>query len=329
MNFSLFVKKYGVIVMLIALIIVFSILASSTFLTVNNFFNIARQVSMLAIVATGVTLVLLSQGIDLSVGSQLAVVGIMVSLLMKNMGMPPLFACVLGVLLSTVIGLFNGFIITYTKIAPLISTMAVGKILTGIAYISCGGMPIYGVPTSIKFIAQGYVFKVIPIPVIIMLVIVVAGSFILNKTYPGRYIRALGSNEEATRLSGINIKFYRVMVYTVCGFLTGIAGIIMLARISSGQPNAGTGFEMDVLTAVVLGGVSVAGGKGSISGAFIGVLIIGVLGNGLSIMGINDYYQHVIKGIVLLIAVIFDSLQFISIGKKGLNKSSAAEKQAT
>jgi ribose/xylose/arabinose/galactoside ABC-type transport system permease subunit len=118
------------------------------------------------------------------------------------------------------------------------------------------------------------------------------------------------------------------MVYTVCGFLTGIAGLIMLARISSGQPNAGTGFEMDVLTAVVLGGVSVAGGKGSISGAFIGVLIIGVLGNGLSIMGINEYYQYVIKGIVLLAAVIFDSLQFIGTGRKGLKKPPAAEKQA-
>lgn len=328
MDFSVFVKKYGVVVMLAALIVAFSILAGATFLTVNNFFNIVRQVSMLAIVATGITLVLLSQGIDLSVGSQLAVVGIVVSLLMKNMGMHPLFACIMGVLLSTIIGFFNGFIITYTKIAPLISTMAVGKILTGIAYISCGGMPVYGIPTSIKFIAQGYVFKIIPVPVIIMLIIVIAGSFLLNKTYPGRYIRALGSNEEAARLSGINIKFYRVMVYTACGFLTGIAGLIMLARISSGQPNAGTGFEMDVLTAVVLGGVSVAGGKGSISGAFIGVLIIGVLSNGLSIMGINDYYQHVIKGVVLLIAVIFDSLQFMGIGKKGSNKPSATEKQA-
>ncbi|MDR2247554.1 MAG: ABC transporter permease [Treponema sp.] len=194
MNFSVFVKKYGVVVMLLALIVAFSILAGATFLTVNNFFNIARQVSMLAIVATGITLVLLSQGIDLSVGSQLAVVGIMVSLLMKNMGMHPLPACVLGVLLSTIIGFLNGFVITYTRIAPLISTMAVGKILTGIAYISCGGMPVYGIPPSIKFIAQGYVLKVIPVPVIIMLVIVIGYRRFLSpqQDLPGKIYQGAG-----------------------------------------------------------------------------------------------------------------------------------------
>jgi ribose transport system permease protein len=294
-------------------------MAPSIFLTMDNLFNIVRQVSMLAIVATGMTLILLAGGIDLSVGSSIAINGVVVSLMMKNFGVPPVLACSLGIVLATSIGFINGFLVTYTRIAPLISTMAMGKILTGLAYIICGGMPVYGLPASIRFIAQGYIFGIIPVPVITMLVIVIAGSFLLNKTYPGRYIMALGSNEEATRLSGINVKFYRVLVYTACGFLTGIAGITMLSRISSGQPNAATGFEMDVLTAVVLGGVSVAGGKGSIGGAFIGVLIIGVLSNGLSILGITDYYQQVIKGIVLLIAVVFDALQFMRIGKKKLS----------
>jgi ribose/xylose/arabinose/galactoside ABC-type transport system permease subunit len=316
MDFSLFIKKYGVIVMLAALIVVFSVLKGSVFLTVNNLFNVARQVSMLAIVATGMTLVLLGQGIDLSVGSQLSLVGVVVALLMKNGGVPPVPAAITGILLCTIVGFINGFIITYTKIAPLISTMAMGKILTGIGYIICGGLPVYGLPDSVKFVAQAYVLGAIPLPVIIMAIIVATGGFLLNKTYQGRYIRAMGSNEEATRLSGINVKFYRVFVYTICGFLTGIAGLIMLGRISSGQPNAGTGFEMDVLTAVVLGGISVAGGKGSVSGAFIGVLIIGVLSNGLSIMGINEYYQQVIKGAVLMAAVIFDSLQFLNLKRK-------------
>jgi ribose transport system permease protein len=327
MDFSTFVKKYGVIMMLLVLILAFSLLAPSTFFTVNNLFNIARQVSILAMVATGMTLILLAGGIDLSVGSSISMIGVITALLIKNLGIPPFLALLLGVLLATLTGFINGSIITYTKISPLISTMAVGKILTGIAYIACGGMPVYGLPNSIKFIAQGYVFKVIPMPVITMLVIVVAGSFLLTKTYPGRYIRALGSNEEATRLSGINVKFYRIFVYTVCGFLTGIAAITMLSRISSGQPNAATGYEMDVLAAVVLGGVSVAGGKGSVTGAFIGVLIIGVLSNGLSILGITDYYQQVIKGAVLLAAVIFDSLQFIGAIRKKAASMPVAIKQ--
>jgi ribose/xylose/arabinose/galactoside ABC-type transport system permease subunit len=316
MNFSLFIKKYGVIVMLLVLAVVFSALKGSVFLTVNNLFNIARQVSMLAIVATGMTLVLLAQGIDLSAGSQISIAGVIMAMMIKNAGVPTVMASILGVLFCTLIGFINGFIITYTKVAPLIATLAMGKILAGLAFVICNGLPVYGLPNSAKFIAQGYVFSIIPIPVIIMLVIVIAGGFLLNKTYPGRYIRALGSNEEAARLSGINVKFYHIFVYTASGFLIGIAGLIMLGRISSGQPNAGTGFEMDVLTAVVLGGVSVAGGKGSISGAFIGVLIIGVLSNGLSIMGINDFYQQVIKGSVLMLAIIFDSLQFMGIGRK-------------
>jgi ribose transport system permease protein len=327
MSFSNFIKKYGVITMLVVLIIVFSVI-TDTFLTVNNFMNIARQVSMLTIVAVGMTIILLAGGIDLSVGAQMAVVGVVVALMIRNLGMNPVIACLLGLILTTAIGFFNGFIITFTKIAPLIATLAMQTILSGMGYIICGGMPVYGLPNSIKVIAQGYVAGIIPIPVITMLVIVILGAFLLNKTYPGRYIRAIGSNEEATRLSGINVKFYRVLVYTICGFLSGIAGITLLGRVSSGQPSAAKGFEMDVITAVVLGGVSVMGGKGKISGAFIGVLIIGVLNNGMSIRAINDYYQLVIKGVVLLFAVIFDSLQFIGTDKKNQNKPSAAEKQA-
>jgi ribose transport system permease protein len=315
MSFSIFVKKYGVVTMLVVLIVVFSII-TDTFLTVNNFMNIARQVSMLTIVAVGMSLILLAGGIDLSVGAQMAVIGVTVALMIRDLGMNPFIACVLGLILTTGIGFFNGFIITFSKIAPLIATLAMQTILSGIGYIICGGMPVYGLPDSIKIIAQGYVAGIIPIPVITMLVVVILGAFLLNKTYPGRYIRAIGSNEEATRLSGINVRFYRVLVYTICGFLSGIAGIILLSRISSGQPSAARGFEMDVITAIVLGGVSVMGGKGKISGAFVGVLIIGVLNNGMSIRAINDYYQLVIKGIVLLFAVIFDSLQFIGTGKK-------------
>jgi ribose/xylose/arabinose/galactoside ABC-type transport system permease subunit len=316
MNFSGIIRKYGVIIMLAVLIIIFSILRASTFLTVNNFLNVARQVSMLTIVAVGMTMVLLAGGIDLAVGAQMAMVGVSVSLLIRDLGMNPLLACILGLLFTTLVGLINGMLITFTKIAPLIATLAMQTILSGLSYIICGGMPVYGLPNSIKVMAQGYVFGAIPIPVITMLIVVLLGDFVLTRTYPGRYIRAIGSNEEATRLSGINVRFYRVLVYTISGFLAGLAGIILLGRVSSGQPSAGKGFEMDVLTAVVLGGVSVMGGKGKVSGAFLGVMIIGILNNGMSIMAINDYYQLVIKGLVFLFAVIFDSLQFLSVGEK-------------
>ncbi|GHT79015.1 ribose ABC transporter permease [Spirochaetia bacterium] len=316
MNFSVFVRKYGVILMLAGLIIVFSILRGSTFLTFNNFMNVARQVSMLTIVAVGMTMVLLAGGIDLSVGSQMAIISVSVALLIRDHNVPPFAACLLGLGLTTLVGFINGMLITFTKIAPLIATLAMQIILSGTSYIMCGGMPVYGLPGSIKAMAQNYVFGIVPIPVIIMVVIVLLGAFLLVKTYPGRYIRAIGSNEEATRLSGINVRFYRVLVYTISGFLAGFAGLILLGRVSSGQPSAGKGFEMDVLTAIVLGGVSVMGGKGKMSGAFLGVMIIGILNNGMSIMAINDYYQLVIKGVVLLIAVIFDSLQFLAVGKK-------------
>jgi ribose/xylose/arabinose/galactoside ABC-type transport system permease subunit len=325
MNFSVFVRKYGVIMMLAGLIIVFSILRGSTFLTLNNFMNVARQVSMLTIVAVGMTMVLLAGGIDLSVGSQMAIISVSVALLIRDHAMSPFAACLLGLGLTTLVGFINGMLITFTKIAPLIATLAMQIILSGTSYIMCGGMPVYGLPASIKAMAQNYVFGIVPVPVIIMVVIVLLGAFLLVKTYPGRYIRAIGSNEEATRLSGINVRFYRVLVYTISGFLAGFAGLILLGRVSSGQPSAGKGFEMDVLTAIVLGGVSVMGGKGKISGAFLGVMIIGILNNGMSIMAINDYYQLVIKGVVLLIAVIFDSLQFLAVGKK---KAIAAESPA-
>jgi ribose/xylose/arabinose/galactoside ABC-type transport system permease subunit len=326
MNFSNIIKRFGVVIILIPLIAAFSFLAPS-FLTLNNFINIARQISMLTIVSIGMTLVLLAGGIDLSVGSQIAIIGVSVSLFIVKLNMHPFIACVFGLIITTFVGFFNGIVITFTGVAPLIATLAMQIILSGISYIICGGLPIYGLPNSVKIFAQGYLFRIIPIPVITMTIVVLVGVFLLNKTYPGRYIRALGSNEEAARLSGINVRLYRVMVYTICGFLSGLAGLIMLGRVSSGQPGAGKGMEMDVLTAVVLGGVSLAGGKGKISGAFIGILIIGVVSNGMSIMGIHEYYQNVIKGMVLLMAVIFDSLQFLNLGSKK-NTAVAVENKA-
>ena len=213
----------------------------------------------------------------------------------------------LGILFTTGVGIFNGFIISKTGIPPLIATLAMQTALRGAAFVISNGYPLYGIPDWMKTIGQGNLFGVFPVPGIIMIVVIVFGILLLNKTYIGRHIYALGSNEEAARLTGINIHFTRVLTYAMLGFLTGIAGVIMLCRTGSGQPNVADTFEMDVLTAAVLGGVSVNGGKGTIIGAIIGAAIIGVLNNGMSIMGANNYWQQIIKGIVLLAVVVFDS----------------------
>ena len=307
LKLSRFAKQYAIIVVLIALIAIFSIL-SPAFSSLLNAMNIVRQISMMSIVTVGFTFVLLGGGLDLSVGSQIAIMDIVVAYMIVNMGVNPILAVVIGIALTTGIGWFNGYTISKTGIPPLIATLAMMTALRGATFIISKGYPIYGIPDYLKVIGQGNLFNIIPIPGLIMAAVIILGILLLNKTYVGRHFYALGSNTEATRLAGINIHFTRTMTYTLLGFLTGIAGLIMLCRTGSGQPNIAEGFEMNVLTAAVLGGVSVNGGKGNIPGAIIGAAIIGVLNNGMSIIGANDYWQKVITGIVLFAVVVFDSL---------------------
>lgn len=302
-----FVRQYAIIVVLIALIIVFSVL-SQAFSTVNNAMNIIRQISMMSIVTVGFTFVLIGGGLDLSVGSQIAMMNVSVALMIVNLGFNPILAVMLGIVMTTAIGWFNGYMITKTGIPPLIATLAMLTALRGATFIMTKGYPIYGIPDYLKVIGQGNIGGLIPIPGVIMAGVIAFGIILLNKTYIGRHFYALGSNTEATRLAGINIHFTRTATYTLLGFLTGIAGLVMLTRVGSGQPNIADGFEMNVLTAAVLGGVSVNGGKGNIPGAIIGAAIIGVLNNGMSIIGANDYWQKVITGIVLFAVVVFDSV---------------------
>jgi len=301
------VRKYGIYVALIVLLVFFSIFTDA-FLTPGNLINIARQSSMLGIAAVGMAFVLLLGGIDLSIGSQISLVNIIGAWLMVNAGMNPIFAILISLIVSTSIGFMNGWIIANIKMPPLIVTLASLTILEGLAFIISGGVPIFGFPESFSVIGQGYV-GFVPVPVIIMIVIMSIGAFILNKTYFGRYFYAVGGNEEASELSGINVKKVKYLVYTLSGLFAGIAGIVMLSRTNSGQAIAGKGFELDVLTAVVLGGVSITGGYGKINNVVAGVLIMGVLSNGMVLMNINTYYQLVIKGLVLMFAVGFDSYQ--------------------
>lgn len=301
------IKKYGIYLALIILMVFFSVVTNS-FLKPDNLFNVARQISMLGIAAVGMAFVLLLGGIDLSIGSQITLVNIIAAWLMVKAGVHPLPACIVSLAMSSAVGFINGWIIANIKMPPLIVTLASMTMLEGLAFIICNGIPIFGFPKGFSVIGQGYLGPV-PIPVIIMAAILATGAFILNETFFGRWFYAVGGNEEAANLSGINVKRVKYLVYTLSGFFAGIAGIVMLSRTNSGQALAGKGFEFDVLTAVVLGGVSVNGGSGKISNVVAGILILGVLSNGMVLMNVTQYSQMLIKGTVLLAAVGFDCYQ--------------------
>lgn len=314
MNTKKLMNKYGIVAILIILIAIFGI-GNSMFLTPSNFINIIRQITILMIITVGMSMVLIAGGIDLSVGAQLSFIGVMTATLFTKYSIPPMVACLIGILMATIVGIANGLFIANTKVPPLIATLAMQQILTGFGYVISKGKPIYGLSSDVQLIGQGYI-GYIPVPAIIMIICVAVGLFILNKTYIGRYFYVIGSNEEVGRLSGIKTKFVKTTAFGICGLMSGIAAIIMMSRINSGSPTVGKGFEMDVLTAAVLGGVSVSGGEGKLSGAVVGALIIGVLSNGLIIMNVGEYYQMIIKGLVLAFAIAFDSLKNMRVLEK-------------
>jgi ribose/xylose/arabinose/galactoside ABC-type transport system permease subunit len=279
-------------------------------MTSYNFFTILRQVSISGIMITGLLFVMLAGGLDLSIGSIIALSSVLTAKLIVSFGLHPALAGALVMLLCVAIGLTVGFIIVKTKIYPMIGTLALMGILSGLAFVVCGGLPIIGLPESILPLGQGFFLGTpIPNPVVILFAVLIVASFILNKTYVGRYFFLVGGNPEAARLSGINTEFVQIISYGICALLCSFGGIIMMSRINSGAPTVGPGMEMDVLTAAVIGGVSLLGGEGKISKAFGGVLIMGILTNGLTILNVDPYIQKIIIGFVFLAAVSFDGLQ--------------------
>lgn len=302
-NISDFLSTYGIVIVLLILVLFFSITASN-FLTLDNIMNVMRQVSIVGIASVGIALVLISGGIDLSIGSLIAVAAVSTAIIMKN-GVAPFPAAFIALFICTVLGFANGFFVNELKVPPLIATLGAMTSLRGLAFIITGGLPVFGFDPSFAKFGQGY-FGFIPIPVIVMVVVFLLGYIFLNFTKYGRYIYAVGGNEEATRLSGISIKKIKYMVYTICGFLSGLAGLVLLGRINSGQPKSGAGYEMDCITAAVLGGVSISGGEGKIGFVIVGVLIMGVLSNGMIMLSVDEYVQQVLKGLVLILAVALD-----------------------
>lgn len=300
-------NKFTVLILLIIVIAYFGFTAPG-FMTIDNGMSLLRQIAVLGILSTGFSMVMIGGGLDLSISSQLSLVSCATAMLIVN-GVPSVLACIIGVLIAVGISAFNGFAIVSTGMPAMICTLAMQQVLQGVVYIFTGASPVYGLPAGIKMIGQGYILGIVPIPIIIMIVIFLIGAFILNRTYLGRYFYAVGSNEEATRLSGLSSKKIMILSYVINGIFVGIASIVLMSRIASGQPTAGQGYEMDVITACVVGGVAFSGGKGKMLGVVQGVLVMGVLSNGLGVKGVDSYTQLLCKGVVLILVVSIDCLR--------------------
>jgi len=290
---------------------------SENFATKDNLFNVARQISVNVCISVGMTMVILTGGIDLSVGSILAFTGAVAAGLFKNglevqsvnlfVGTTLFGAIWIALAIGAFLGWFNGFMITKFKVPPFVATLAMLTIARGLTMLYTKGFPITQLGDQFNFIGTGW-FWGMPMPVWISIFVVSLAAFFMNKTRTGRYIYAIGGNERAALLSGINVNKVKVVVYMLAGMLCAIAGLLVTARLDSAQPNAGGGYELDSIAAVVIGGTSLSGGKGSIIGTVIGAGIIGVLNNGLVLLNVSPFWQQVIKGFVILLAVIIDKL---------------------
>jgi len=297
--------RYKMILILLAIVLFLSI-ASNVFLTSGNLINVVKQISVISIVAVGMTFVILTGGIDLSVGAVLAVGGVIAARMTKN-EIAPLFVVILTACATGgVLGFINGTLVSRLKVPPFVMTLGMMSIARGISYVYTEGRPIVNFSKNFLFIGQGSIW-VIPMPVVIMLSIVVLGVIVLNYTKFGRYVYYIGGNTEAARVSGINVEWILTFVYTLVGALAGLAGLVLTARLNAGQPQAGLSYELDAIAAVVIGGTSLSGGIGSVSGTLVGALIIGIINNGLNLLNVDPFYQLIAKGVVICGAVILDT----------------------
>ena len=298
-------QDMGVVIALAVLVLVLSII-SPEFRTFDNIMSLMRQSAINGLIAFGMTCVILTGGIDLSVGSVLALTAAITAYLIKG-GMAAGLAMLIGLLIGGVFGLVSGVLVTKGRLQPFIATLITMTVFRGLTMVFTNGIPISGLGNSgiINFIGKGFILG-IPFPVILFLAIFAIMAFVLSKTTFGRRVYATGSNSVAAKLAGVNIDRTKLYVYIISGVLSALAGLILISRLNSAQPTLGQGYELDAIAAVALGGTSMNGGRGRIWGTFVGVLIIAVLSNGLNILGISSYYQAVVKGVVILIAVLSD-----------------------
>lgn len=312
-------SQYGIVIFLVLLGAYFTYKSGGIFLTPDNISNVTRQAAINTILAVGLTFVIITGGIDLSVGSVLALAGVIAMTVLRDglkVGpamlipqLPMLFAIPVSALVAGIIGagtgLFNGLAITQFRMAPFVATLAMMTIARGFAYVYTDGRPVSPLPDWVGDFGASEVFKV-PTLVLIALVVVAAGHILISRTNFGRHVYAIGGNEEAARLSGINVNHAKLKVYALCGLLSGLSGMLLATRLASGDPKSGMGFELNAIAAVVLGGTSLMGGRGTVIGTLLGALVIAVLDNGLILLDVSAFYQMVVKGFVILAAVILD-----------------------
>jgi ribose/xylose/arabinose/galactoside ABC-type transport system permease subunit len=298
-------RQFGTLIGLVVLCAVLWILTPH-FLTVSNLLNIAEQTSINAIVAVGMTFVILSGGIDLSVGSIVALSGVVLGTALKS-GQPLPLALVLALGVGLVCGLINGTLISWGRLPPFIVTLGTMSIARGAALLYTEGRPVSGFDEAFRVLATGRI-GFLPAPIIVMAVVYLIAHFVLTRTTFGRYVYAIGGNEEATRLSGVSIRFHKTMIYGVSGLMSATAAVILTARLNSAQPIAGMMYELDAIAATVIGGTSLMGGEGSLGGTLVGALIMGVLRNGLNLLGVSSFLQQIVIGGVIVIAVLLDTV---------------------
>lgn len=313
-SFNGFVQKYAIVLILIAMIAVVSFL-SPVFLQPGNLLNIVRQISVIGLIAMGVTVAIISTGIDLSSGSVVGLASVVAASLAQQPGWAqakypglelPLIVALLGGLgVGLACGFVNGFLIAKFKIPPFIATLGMMTAARGLALLYSNGRPLSSLTDSYNFIGAGTILG-IPVPIIILALVGIGTHVMLNNTKFGRYVYAVGGNELAARFSGLNLDRVKIGIYTFAGMLAGLAGIVVSSRISSGQPGLGVGYELDAITAAVIGGTSLSGGIGTVWGTVVGALIIGVLNNSLDLLNVSAYWQQIMKGAIIVIAIIID-----------------------
>jgi inositol transport system permease protein len=309
-----FFRKYAIVLIFLGLFLLMSVL-SPAFLAPRNLLNVVRQISVIGLLGIGVTMAIIATGIDLSSGSVLALAAVVAASLAQSpdwaaakfpgLVLPLAVPLLGGLAVGAACGWVNGSLIAKFKIPPFIATLGMMTVARGLALLYSDGRPISGTSAGYNFIGQGEIFG-LPFPIIILAVVGIATHVMLNNTRFGRYIYAIGGNEQAARVSGLNISRVKIGIYTFAGLLSGLAGIVLSSRISSGQPGLGMGYELDAIASAVIGGTSFSGGVGTVWGTMIGALIIGVLNNGLDLLNVSAYWQQIVKGAIIVVAIIID-----------------------
>jgi inositol transport system permease protein len=308
-------RKYAIILILFGMVALLSVMTKGTFLQAQNLINVVRQMAVIAMLAIGLTVVIISTGIDLSVGSIVALSAVVATSLAQAAGatnqmypglnVPVFVAIAAGLLVGAAAGFVNGSLIAAFRIPPFIATLGMMTAARGLALIYSDGRPISKLTPEFNFLGQGQILG-IPVPIFLLAVVVIGAHLMLNNTRFGRHVYAIGGNEQAARVSGINISRVKIGIYTFSGLLAGLGGMVLAGRIGSGNPQLGTGAELDAITAAVIGGTSFSGGIGTVWGTIVGALIIGVLNNGLDLLNVSPFMQQVVKGVIIVLAIIID-----------------------